>query len=60
MAFREKGDILLATTVVEVGFPLPRLSSVVIVGAVGSLDTPSVARSGEPYRIAGVLLSLHQ
>ncbi len=31
--FREKGDILLATTVVEVGISLPRLSTVVIVGA---------------------------
>lgn len=33
MAFRESGNILLATTVVEVGISLPRLSSVVIVGA---------------------------
>lgn len=33
MAFRERGDILLATTVVEVGISLPRLSTVVIVGA---------------------------
>lgn len=33
MAFREKGNILLATTVVEVGISLPRLSTVVIVGA---------------------------
>ena len=32
-AFREKGDILLATTVVEVGISLPRLTTVVIVGA---------------------------
>ncbi len=32
-AFREKGTILLATTVVEVGISLPRLSTVVIVGA---------------------------
>jgi len=32
-AFREKGAILLATTVVEVGISLPRLSTVVIVGA---------------------------
>ncbi len=32
-AFREHGDILLATTVVEVGISLPRLSTVVIVGA---------------------------
>ncbi|WP_234697155.1 ATP-dependent DNA helicase RecG [Nitrosophilus alvini] len=31
--FREKGDILLATTVIEVGISLPRLSTVVIVGA---------------------------
>ena len=31
--FREKGNILIATTVVEVGISLPRLSSVVIVGA---------------------------
>lgn len=31
--FREKGDILIATTVVEVGISLPRLSTVVIVGA---------------------------
>jgi len=31
--FREKGKILLATTVVEVGISLPRLSTVVIVGA---------------------------
>lgn len=33
MEFREKGNILLATTVVEVGISLPRLSTVVIVGA---------------------------
>lgn len=33
LAFREKGDILLATTVVEVGISLPRLSTVVIVGS---------------------------
>lgn len=33
MAFRESGKILLATTVVEVGISLPRLSMVVIVGA---------------------------
>lgn len=33
MAFREKGNLLLATTVVEVGISLPRLSSVIIVGA---------------------------
>ncbi|HEX5329289.1 ATP-dependent DNA helicase RecG [Sulfuricurvum sp.] len=33
MAFRESGNILLATTVVEVGISLPRLSTVVIVGA---------------------------
>jgi ATP-dependent DNA helicase RecG len=31
--FREKGDILLATTVVEVGISLPRLTIVIIVGA---------------------------
>ncbi|MBU1989279.1 ATP-dependent DNA helicase RecG [bacterium] len=31
--FREKGTILIATTVVEVGISLPRLSTVVIVGA---------------------------
>jgi len=31
--FREKGRILLATTVIEVGISLPRLSTVVIVGA---------------------------
>ena len=31
--FREAGSILLATTVVEVGISLPRLSTVVIVGA---------------------------
>jgi len=31
--FRERGEILLATTVVEVGISLPRLSTVVIVGA---------------------------
>lgn len=31
--FKEQGDILLATTVVEVGISLPRLSTVVIVGA---------------------------
>ncbi|MCD6433671.1 MAG: ATP-dependent DNA helicase RecG [Sulfurimonas sp.] len=31
--FREKGDMLIATTVVEVGISLPRLSTVVIVGA---------------------------
>ncbi|WP_457750336.1 ATP-dependent DNA helicase RecG [Sulfurimonas sp.] len=31
--FREYGDILIATTVVEVGISLPRLSTVVIVGA---------------------------
>lgn len=33
MAFREQGDILLATTVVEVGISLPRLTLIVIVGA---------------------------
>lgn len=31
--FREKGKILLATTVMEVGISLPRLSTIVIVGA---------------------------
>lgn len=31
--FRERGDILIATTVVEVGISLPRLTTVVIVGA---------------------------
>ena len=31
--FRRKGDILLATTVVEVGISLPELTTVVIVGA---------------------------
>ena len=31
--FRDKGDILLATTVIEVGISLPRLTTVVIVGA---------------------------
>ena len=33
LEFREKGEILLATTVVEVGISLPRLTLVVIVGA---------------------------
>lgn len=33
LEFRDKGKILLATTVVEVGISLPRLSTVVIVGA---------------------------
>ncbi|MEA3455094.1 MAG: ATP-dependent DNA helicase RecG [Campylobacterota bacterium] len=33
VAFREQGDILLATTVVEVGISLPRLTLIVIVGA---------------------------
>jgi len=33
LAFREQGSILLATTVVEVGISLPRLTIVVIVGA---------------------------
>ncbi len=33
LQFREQGSILLATTVVEVGISLPRLSTVVIVGA---------------------------
>ena len=31
--FREQGDLLLSTTVVEVGISLPRLTTVVIVGA---------------------------
>ncbi len=31
--FRDKGNILIATTVVEVGISLPRLSTVVVVGA---------------------------
>ncbi|RDU71123.1 ATP-dependent DNA helicase RecG [Helicobacter brantae] len=31
--FREKGKILLATTLIEVGISLPRLSTIVIVGA---------------------------
>jgi len=31
--FRDKGDILISTTVVEVGISLPRLTTVVIVGA---------------------------
>jgi ATP-dependent DNA helicase RecG len=33
LAFRDRGTILLATTVVEVGISLPRLTTVVIVGA---------------------------
>jgi len=33
LEFREKGDILLATTVVEVGISLPRLTLIVMVGA---------------------------
>lgn len=33
LEFRENGNILLATTVVEVGISLPRLTTVVIVGA---------------------------
>ena len=33
LEFREKGTILIATTVVEVGISLPRLTTVVIVGA---------------------------
>jgi len=33
LEFREKGDILLATTVIEVGISLPRLTTIVIVGA---------------------------
>ncbi|MDD3343238.1 MAG: ATP-dependent DNA helicase RecG [Sulfurospirillaceae bacterium] len=32
-AFREKGTILISTTVVEVGISLPRLTTIVIVGA---------------------------
>lgn len=31
--FRERGDVLLSTTVVEVGISLPRLGTIVIVGA---------------------------
>lgn len=31
--FRERGNILLATTLIEVGISLPRLSTIVIVGA---------------------------
>ncbi|MGP1450560.1 MAG: ATP-dependent DNA helicase RecG [Wolinella sp.] len=31
--FRENGEVLLATTVIEVGISLPRLSTIVIVGA---------------------------
>jgi len=33
LSFRQKGNILLATTVVEVGISLPRLTLIVIVGA---------------------------
>ncbi len=33
LAFRERGSILLATTVIEVGISLPRLTTIVIVGA---------------------------
>ncbi|MFT7003263.1 MAG: ATP-dependent DNA helicase RecG [Sulfurimonas sp.] len=33
LEFREKGNILIATTVVEVGISLPKLTTVVIVGA---------------------------
>ena len=33
LEFREKGNILLATTVVEVGISLPRLTLIVVVGA---------------------------
>lgn len=33
LEFREKGKILLATTVMEVGISLPRLSTIIIVGA---------------------------
>ncbi len=31
--FRDKGDLLISTTVIEVGISLPRLSTIVIVGA---------------------------
>ncbi len=33
LEFREKGDILLSTTVIEVGISLPRLTTIIIVGA---------------------------
>ncbi len=33
LEFRQKGDILLATTLIEVGISLPRLTLIVIVGA---------------------------
>lgn len=33
LSFRDNGDILLATTLIEVGISLPRLSTIVIVGA---------------------------
>ena len=33
LEFREKGRILLATTVIEVGISLPRLTTIVVVGA---------------------------
>lgn len=33
LEFRQKGKILLATTVMEVGISLPRLSTIIIVGA---------------------------
>ncbi len=33
LEFREKGNILLSTTVIEVGISLPRLTTIVIVGA---------------------------
>jgi len=33
LEFKERGDILLATTVIEVGISLPRLTLIVIVGA---------------------------
>jgi len=33
LEFREEGSILIATTVIEVGISLPRLSTIVIVGA---------------------------
>jgi len=33
MEFREKGNILITTTIIEVGISLPRLTTIVIVGA---------------------------
>ena len=33
LEFREKGNVLIATTVIEVGISLPRLSTIIIVGA---------------------------